>query len=113
METESSISYVTISLWNATEWSDEMGTLTREKYVPLVMSMRVSSVKMVQMGELRFAVITTYDSEENATEAQQCIAEIRARCHGNAYENGILNAGWGVRKFLKSRDFHRDLVFRN
>ena len=56
-----------------------MGTLTREKYVPLVMSMRVSSVKMVQMGELRFAVITTYDSEETATEAQQCIAEIRAR----------------------------------
>ena len=56
-----------------------MGTLTREKYVPLVMSMRVSSVKMVQMGELRFAVITTYDSEETATEAQQYIAEIRVQ----------------------------------
>ena len=33
------MSYVTISLWNATEWSDEMETLAREKYVPLVMSM--------------------------------------------------------------------------
>ena len=38
------------------EWSDEMETLTREKYVPLVMSMGVSSVKVVQMEELGFAV---------------------------------------------------------
>ena len=53
------MSYVTISLWNATEWSDEMEALAREKYVPLVMSMGASSVKMVQTGELSFAVITT------------------------------------------------------
>ena len=56
------MSYVTISLQNATEWSDEMEALAREKYVPLVMSMGASSVKMVQTGELSFAVITTYDS---------------------------------------------------
>ena len=61
-EKESTMSYVTISLWNATEWSDEMETLAREKYVPLVMSMWASSVKMVQTGELSFAVLTTYDS---------------------------------------------------
>ena len=73
------MSYVTISLWNATEWSDEMETLAREKYVPLVMSMGASSVKIVQTGELSFAVITTYDSEETATAAQQRIAEIRAQ----------------------------------
>ena len=73
------MSYVTISLWNATEWSDEMEALAREKYVPLVMSIGASSVKMVQTGELSFAVITTYDSEENATIAQQRIAEIRAQ----------------------------------
>ena len=78
-EKESKISYVTISLWNATEWSDEMETLAREKYVPLVMSMGASSVKMVQTWELSFAVITTYDSEETATAAQQRIAEIRAQ----------------------------------
>ena len=41
-----------------------MEALAREKYVPLVMSMGASSVKMVQTGELSFAVITTYDSEE-------------------------------------------------
>ena len=73
------MSYVTISLWNATEWSDEMEALAHEKYVPLVMSMGASSVKMVQTGELSFAVITTYDSEETATAAQQRIAEIRAQ----------------------------------
>ena len=56
------MSYVTISLWNATEWSDEMEALAREKYVPLVMSMGASSVKMVQTGELSFAVITSYES---------------------------------------------------
>ena len=30
------MSYVTISLWNATEWSDEMEALARKKYVLLV-----------------------------------------------------------------------------
>ena len=45
------MSYVTISLWNATECSDEMEALAREKYVPLVMSTGASSVKMVQTGE--------------------------------------------------------------
>ena len=73
------MSYVTISLWNATEWSDEMEALARKQYVPLVMSMGASPVKMVQTGELSFAVITTYDSEETATAAQQRIAEIRAQ----------------------------------
>ena len=34
---------------------------------------------MVQTGELSFAVITTYDSEETATAAQKRIAEIRAQ----------------------------------
>ena len=53
-----------------------MEALAREKYVPLVMSMGASSVKMVQTGELSFAVITTYDSEETATAAQERIAEI-------------------------------------
>ena len=56
-----------------------MEALAREKYVPLVMSMGASSVKMVQTGELSFAAILTYDSEETATAAQQRIAEIRAQ----------------------------------
>ena len=56
-----------------------MEALAHEKYVPLVMSMGASSVKMVQTGELSFAVITTYDSEETATAAQQRIAEIWAQ----------------------------------
>ena len=44
-----------------------------------VHNLGASSVKMVQTGELSFAVITTYDSEETATAAQQRIAEIRAQ----------------------------------
>ena len=56
-----------------------MEALAREKYVPLVMSMGASSVKVVQTGELGFAAILTYDSEETATAAQQRIAEIRAQ----------------------------------
>ena len=78
-EKEGIISYVTISLRNVMEQSDGTETLAGEKYVPLVMSMGASSVKMVQTGELSFAVITTYDSEETATAAQQRIAEIRAQ----------------------------------
>ena len=35
-EKESIMFYVTISLWNATEWSDEMEALARKKYVLLV-----------------------------------------------------------------------------
>ena len=70
-----------------------MEALAREKYVPLVMSIGASSVKMLQTGELSSAVITTYDSEETATAAQQHIAELGASCDRNAYENGILNAG--------------------
>ena len=56
-----------------------MKALTREKYVPLVMSIGASSVKMVQTRELSFALITTYDNEETATAAQKRIAEIRAQ----------------------------------
>ena len=112
-EKESKISYVTISLWNATEWSDEMETLAREKYVPLVMSMGASSVKIVQTGELSFAVITTYDSDYcNGSTTAYCW-DPGASCDGNAHENGILHAGWGVRKFLKLQNFPRNLVCRN
>jgi len=52
------------------------------------------------MGELSFVVITTYDSEEIATAAQQRVADL-ARCHEIAHANRILNAGWNVCKFLR------------
>jgi hypothetical protein len=56
-----------------------MEILAREKYILLVMSMGASPIKRMQTSELSFAVITTYDSEEIATVAQQHIAEIQVQ----------------------------------
>ena len=89
-----------------------MEALAREKYVPLVMSMGASSVKMVQTGEWSFAVITTYDSEETG-QHNSVLLSPGTSCHGNAHENEILNAGWSVGKFLKLRDFPEGLTCRN
>ena len=90
-----------------------MEALARQKYVPLVMSMGASSVKMVQTGELSFALITTYDSEKTTTAAQQRIAEIRAQAATEMPMKMESSQGASVRKFLKLQDFPRDLVCRN
>lgn len=73
------MAYATISNWTANEWNDDMESLARDKYVPLVMSVGASSVRMVRTGELTFSVITEYADQAAAEAAQARIADIRAQ----------------------------------
>ncbi len=73
------MAYATISNWTANEWNDDMESLARDKYVPLVMSVGASSVRMVRTGELTFSVITEYADQATAEAAQARIADIRAQ----------------------------------
>ena len=73
------MAYATVSNWTANEWNDDMEALARDKYVPLVMSVGASSVRMVRTGELTFSVITEYADQATAEAAQARIAEIRSQ----------------------------------
>jgi len=71
--------YATVSNWTTTEWNDGLETIARDKFIPLIMSAGASRVQMVRTGELSFSVITEYNDEAAATEAQSKIAEIRSQ----------------------------------
>jgi len=71
------MAYATMSNWTATEWSDEMEAIARNKFVPLVMSVGATRVNMIRTGELSFTVVTEYADEAAANAAQARIAEIR------------------------------------
>lgn len=73
------MAYSTISHWLATDWTDEMETIAREKFVPLIMSVGAQRVQMIRTGELTFTVVTDYADEAAAQAAQARIAEIRAK----------------------------------
>lgn len=73
------MAYSTISHWLASEWTDEMETIAREKFVPLIMSVGAQRVQMIRTGELTFTVVTDYADEAAAQTAQARIVEIRAK----------------------------------
>ena len=73
------MAYCTISIWTATEWTDEMEDLARTKFVPLVMGCGASSVNMVRTGDLNFSVVTTYSDAAACAAAQAKVADIRAQ----------------------------------
>ena len=73
------MSYATISHWTATEWTDAMEALAREKFVPLIMSVGAGRVRMIRTGELSFCVVTEYPDAKTAEAAQSKIAEIRSQ----------------------------------
>jgi hypothetical protein len=72
------MAYVTVSHWNATQWTDEMES-EAGKFVPLIMACGASTVQLVRTGDLSMCVITQYDDEEKANAAQKRIAELRAQ----------------------------------
>lgn len=72
------MAYSTISHWLATEWTDEMEAIARDKFVPLIMSVGALRVQMIRTGELTFTVVTDYADEAAAQTAQARITEIRA-----------------------------------
>ncbi len=75
---EKIMSYCTMSHWDCTEWTDEMEAMAKDKYVPLIMAVGASSVKMLRTGDLSFVVLSEYADKAAADAAQAKIAEIRA-----------------------------------
>ena len=73
------MSYITVSSWEATDWSDEMEDTARQKYIPMVKSLGADSIDMVRCGNLKFIVVTKYPDEATAKNAQARVAEIRAQ----------------------------------
>ena len=71
------MAYSTVSHWTATEWSEELEAIARDKFVPLIKSVGASRVQMIRTGELTFSVVTEYSDEASANAAQAKIAEIR------------------------------------
>lgn len=71
--------YCTISNWTATEWTDEMEDLARNKFVPLVMAVGAQSVHMIRTGDLSFSVVTSYADAEACAAAQAKIDDIRSQ----------------------------------
>jgi len=73
------MSYATVSHWTTTEWTDEIEAIAREKFVPLIMSVGASRVRMIRTGDLSFCVVTEYSDAKSAEAAQNKIAEIRSQ----------------------------------
>jgi len=71
------MSYYSISHWDATEWTDEMEALARDKYVPMVKGLGAESVDMIRTGDLSFVVVTKYADASTGEAAQTRIDEIR------------------------------------
>ena len=71
------MSFISVSHWDTTEWTDAMEALARYKYVPMVMALGAQSVNMVRTGDLSFVVVTTYADETAADAAQARIDAIR------------------------------------
>ncbi|MEO9573891.1 MAG: hypothetical protein ABJ263_14335 [Tateyamaria sp.] len=71
------MSYYSVSHWAATEWTDEMEALARDKYVPMVKALGAQSVDMIRTGDLSFVVVTKYADAAAGQAAQSRIDEIR------------------------------------
>ena len=94
------MAYATISTWTATEWTDSMEAIARDKFVPLIMSIGATRVNMIRTGDLTFTVVTEYADEATANAAQARIAEIRGQAAdelpmtmASAADGGIFASG--------------------
>lgn len=72
------MSYFTVSHWNTTDWTDEMESLARDKYLPMVKQLGAESVDMVRTGDRSFCVVTKYADAQSGEAAQDKIKAIRA-----------------------------------
>ena len=73
------MAFSSISHWTTTEWNDELETIARDKFVPLILAVGASGVQMIRTGDLTFTVVTSYSDEATANAAQAKVAEIRAQ----------------------------------
>jgi hypothetical protein len=76
---ENSMSYYTISYWEADEWTDEMEAIAKDKFGPMIMEVGASSVNFVQTGAKTMCVVTKYKDEATGTAALAKISEIRGQ----------------------------------
>ena len=54
---ETIVAYVTVTLWTATEITEDMMAIVNEKYVPMVLAVGASGIQLVRTGELSMFVI--------------------------------------------------------
>jgi hypothetical protein len=73
------MSYVTISNWTTSEWTDAMEAVARDVFIPMIMAAGASSTRMVRTGGQTMSVVTEYETAAKAEAAQVRIAEIRAK----------------------------------
>lgn len=73
------MAYATISNWTVTDWTDEMESVARDKFVPMIMSAGAMKTQMVRTSAHTFSVITEYADAKGAETAQTKIAEIRSQ----------------------------------
>lgn len=73
------MTYATLSNWNVTDWTAEMETIAREKFIPMIMAAGAEKAQMVRTGDLTFSVLTEYADARSAETAQARIAEIRSQ----------------------------------
>ena len=71
------MSFVTISHWTATEFTDEMIANANKKFLPMVIANGATGVQMVRTGELSSCVITRYADAAAAQAAQAKVADLR------------------------------------
>lgn len=73
------MTYATLSNWNVTDWTNEIETTAREKFIPMILSVGAVSVQMVRTGDRTFSVLTEYADAKSAEDAHTKIAEIRSQ----------------------------------
>ena len=69
------MSYLTISHWEADEWTDEMEGIAKDKFGPMIMAVGASSVDFIRTGDKTMAVVTKYKDEATGTAAIAKIAK--------------------------------------
>jgi hypothetical protein len=76
---ETIVAFVTVTLWTATEITEDMMAIINEKYVPMVLAVGASGIQLVRTGDLSMCVITQYADADTANTAKQRIAHIRSQ----------------------------------
>ena len=88
------MSFITVSHWEAKTWNKEDENKATEKYVPMIMSMATTSVKMCKTDELKFMVITEWPNGLVAKEAADKIASIREQA-SEEFDNIMISSHAG------------------
>jgi hypothetical protein len=73
------MAYITISNWETSQWSDDINKLAKTKFIPMILAVGATNVKMVKTGRNTFCIISYYENEEMAIDAKEKISAIRSQ----------------------------------